>query len=566
MFNSFKEIYKSTPDVVGAKAYNMAKSYFVINEELGVCIPKSLVLTNNEVSIFCNTTKRTPVLKAIKEYFDDKKIIIRSSSVYEDSKLFSAAGQYETCMNLYDEADIEKAILMVHNSSVTDSAKLYNELYQNNNKCYNDKMAVLIQEMVPCEHSGVLYTSNPINHSKEMLIEFSDGLGDKVASGEKDSITYNLDSLISSSAEVFIIDGEVKIQLKRLRRIAEKLIKAFGVPLDIEWGIYNDCLYILQTRSMFFCSSDISYIYDLELVNHSYAIKGRVISKGIAIGKMAQEDIFIAENMKCVEVNDIVEYNGIIVKKGGLLAHAASLVRELGRPCILIGNHRINAEYMYVLDAYKGEIISWDKLSLYEKSMYLWESFYHVAKNVNKKLLHITGIEKIEIGRRYESIIVGADLLYKKTDDYDCYEQYSTTYDIDGDELINYNIIVREQQTEKYVRLQIKHINLSKPTYRQDDEILFYFKSEKHLQSFIRHFPLHITGNQNRKVLELKFNDYAVKLIKWSKNNSYVTVESKNAESLLSFCNEIKSTPDILFGKSGKEIFDELNIDLNFNN
>lgn len=564
MLKSFAEIYNLGSNAVGAKAYNVAKCYALLSGESYVFVPRSLVLTKEEVESFYNSTsKRFEILRTIKDYFGDNRIIVRSSSVYEDSKFFSAAGQYETYMNLYEVRDIENAILMVRNSASTDSARLYNGLYLDNCQISCDKMAVLIQEMIPCDYSGILYTSNPLSQNEEILVEFTDGLGDKVASGEKNSETYLLDSLITASDKnLECIQEELKCHLENLKCVVNKLIIGFESQLDIEWGICKNRLYIFQVRPMFFCHSETSGIYNLDLVSHTYAIKGRSVSYGISIGKM--EDYFISKNMKQVEVGDIAQYGGILIKEGGLLSHAASLTRELGRPCIIVDNNVIHPKETYILDGYKGELIPWSRLSAYEKGMYLWEAFYHIARNVNNNLIHITGINKINFEHKYEAVVVGSDLLYKQTDNYDCYDQDSSTYDIDGNELINYNIIVRKQQTENYIRLQVKHINLSKQKYREDQEILFYFDNEDQLEKFVQQFPLHNTGKQHRKVLRFNFDNYSVNLIKWLNNKFYITVDSTSEDSLIVFCEEIKKTPEILFCKSGKEIFDELEIKLDF--
>lgn len=568
MFSSFVEIFNLGSNVVGAKAYNVSKCWTAIRGEDDIQIPKSLVLTKHEaISFYNSSTERKKILTAIKEYFRDNRIIIRSSSVYEDSKFFSAAGQYQTCMDLYEGSDIQNAILTVYDSTNALSAKVYNGLYLDGNEALGENMAILIQEMIPCEYSGVLYTSNPLSKSKQMLIEFTTGLGDKVASGEKNFKTYPLDSLVTITNEkIEVMDENFKRQLKKLEDVAYKLIEEFGSELDIEWGFYRGNIYIFQARPMFFCSSKISGIYNLDLVSHTYAIKGRTVSTGIAIGEINDDNIAVLDNMRCVGVSQIIKHSALLVKEGGVLSHAASLTRELGKPCVLLEYGEMSKNQIYILDGYNGEIIPWCKLSYYEKSMYLWEAFFHIAENVNKNLLRLLGITNVKIEHKFEAVVVDSELLYRQTDNYDCYDQYLTTYDIDGDELINYNIIVRKQKNEEYTRLQVKYINLSKVSYREDQELLFYFESDADLEKFIQKFPLHITGNQHRKVLRFIFNNYTVNLIKWSNNKSYMTVESTEEKFLFDFCGEIKKTPEILFCKSGKELFEELEIELDFNN
>ena len=45
-------------------------------------------------------------------------------------------------------------------------------------------MAVVVQEMVNGELSGVMFTRNPINNENEIVIEFVPGLGETLVQGE----------------------------------------------------------------------------------------------------------------------------------------------------------------------------------------------------------------------------------------------------------------------------------------------------------------------------------------------------------------------------------------------
>jgi len=129
-------------------------------------------------------------------------LAVRSSSLLEDSQNYPFAGMYSTYMLPNNHEKIEsrldqlcQAIKLVYSSIFYKEAKSYIE--STSAKTEEEKMAVIIQELVGTEHSdrfyptfsGVAQSYNyyPISHQKreEGIVSLAVGLGYSVVGGEK---------------------------------------------------------------------------------------------------------------------------------------------------------------------------------------------------------------------------------------------------------------------------------------------------------------------------------------------------------------------------------------------
>ncbi len=117
--------------------------------------------------------------------------------------------------------------------------------------------AVTVQAMFPSERSGVLFTANPNDPaSGEMILEASWGLGEAVVSGAVTPDIYVLDAttLATKRVEPGLRPGtEPALTEAQVRQVAElgKRVEAhFQTPSDIEWGIADERVALLQTRKI----------------------------------------------------------------------------------------------------------------------------------------------------------------------------------------------------------------------------------------------------------------------------------------------------------------------------
>ncbi|OHD66285.1 MAG: hypothetical protein A2176_07280 [Spirochaetes bacterium RBG_13_51_14] len=199
---------------------------------------------------------------------------VRSSGTKEDMGEKSFAGQYCSFLNvrtgneLYDA--IKKCWASLFNKRVISYCK-------NNGIAFNDmSIAVILQEMIPAEKSGVIFTVNSLKgYDKEMILEACFGVGEALVSGEITPDHYCYDwynkvetkrklgdkkisiipvneppftKSISNSPEKqkeFVLSQD---EVKELAEIAVKIQAAYGFPVDIEWAKFDGKFYVVQSR------------------------------------------------------------------------------------------------------------------------------------------------------------------------------------------------------------------------------------------------------------------------------------------------------------------------------
>ncbi len=128
---------------------------------------------------------RAQILRRVKLEFAGKGLFVRSSSNSEDLPNFSGAGLYTTVPNVRGDQELIEAIKTVW-------ASLWNfEAYEARERSVIDHskifMAVLIQEGINSESSGVMITTDPFDRDNKGAIYISAkrGLGIKVVEGKK---------------------------------------------------------------------------------------------------------------------------------------------------------------------------------------------------------------------------------------------------------------------------------------------------------------------------------------------------------------------------------------------
>ena len=135
-------------------------------------------------------------------------------------------------------------------------------------------VAVIIQEMIQSESSGVCFTVHPVTKDKnQMIIEAAWGLGEILVSGQITPDTYvieksNLEILDINLnlQEKMIIQAKKgdktvavlktkrekqKLSERQIRELAKLCIKIenhYKDPQDIEWALEKNKFYIVQSR------------------------------------------------------------------------------------------------------------------------------------------------------------------------------------------------------------------------------------------------------------------------------------------------------------------------------
>lgn len=118
-------------------------------------------------------------------------VAVRSSAVDEDGSSLSFAGQMDSFLHIISFPQFLQSIRNCWASVFGKRAIAYRT--QNNLNPWNAKMAIIVQQMIPAQISGIIFTANPINSQfNEVLITSAYGLGEGIVSGKLNADTYVL--------------------------------------------------------------------------------------------------------------------------------------------------------------------------------------------------------------------------------------------------------------------------------------------------------------------------------------------------------------------------------------
>jgi pyruvate,water dikinase len=327
---------------------------------------------------------------------EDLIVAVRSSATAEDLPDASFAGQQETYLNIKGEAALLEAVQKCW-------ASLYGAraIYYRAKQGFDDhtvNIAVVVQQLVHSEKAGVMFTSHPITGEPLTIIEGSWGLGEAVVSGSVSPDKYIFDQrsekvddiLISNKKVEIIADGEHGTKLVDVtgaRQDAQVLSTAeitklamygkiaenhYGIPQDVEWGIVNGIIYILQSRPITTIGNKKeAKSMSGQKQNAKIILQGQGAAPGIASGRVAiirdvkdtgrvkEGDILVTKMTSPDMVPAMRKVAAIITDEGGLTCHAAIVSRELGTPAVVgtkTATHVLTNGQLITVDGEKGLI------------------------------------------------------------------------------------------------------------------------------------------------------------------------------------------------------------------
>ncbi|WP_239651349.1 PEP/pyruvate-binding domain-containing protein [Neosynechococcus sphagnicola] len=234
-----------TPHRVGAKAATLAQL-----RRRGYPVPAGWVIPPGDdpepLMGFLQPSRQRP-------------LVVRSSTIGEDSEVASAAGQYTTVLNVTNTPALEAAIGRCL-ASYDQPAAIQ---YRRDRHLPEDAMAILIQQQVEAVFSGVAFSRDPIAcQGDAVVIEALPGAASQVVSGKVTPECYR----------VYIPEGEIRPQsswllpeeralplegagdlpprlIQQVAYLARHLeVHYHGIPQDIEWSFDGQTLWLLQSR------------------------------------------------------------------------------------------------------------------------------------------------------------------------------------------------------------------------------------------------------------------------------------------------------------------------------
>jgi len=225
-----------------------------------------------------NAFLKTPVPVDLKEallgefesWFSATPVSIRSSAPGEDSSKTSFAGLHESFVNISGPEAIMEHVRLVWASLWSDRALLYRQEIGLDVK--KSAMAVLVQEMILGERSGIIFGKSPTDASLS-VIEAVYGLNQGLVDGTIEPDRWNLDrksgkvlSHVPGVREKAMRPGEhggrieslppalrdqpplVETELSEVYNLCMRSESIFGSPQDMEWTYRGRDLHALQSR------------------------------------------------------------------------------------------------------------------------------------------------------------------------------------------------------------------------------------------------------------------------------------------------------------------------------
>ncbi len=208
-----------------------------------------------------------------RRFGDMRAAVVRSSAPAEDTAATSFAGLHESYVDVRGVAGLLDAVRQVWASLWTDRALLYRQ--ELGLDAMESSMAVVIQELVSGQVSGVAFSRSPLDDS-QAVVESVWGLNEGLVDGTIEPDRWILDRHTGDVAESFhpsrrqkvapggdavagtrlVVVSEAEqvtapLSESSLRAVTAAAFAAeglFGAPQDVEWTIAEGELYVLQSR------------------------------------------------------------------------------------------------------------------------------------------------------------------------------------------------------------------------------------------------------------------------------------------------------------------------------
>jgi phosphohistidine swiveling domain-containing protein len=236
-----KELPERAQTAAGGKAWALAQL-----TQAGYRVPAGFVITSNAFEdgvlrsqAWEQTLAEVKVLRRKKPH---AALAVRSSAAGEDSTSASFAGEFETVLNVITDEELGQAVRTVYQSQDDERVAAYTQAQEMDT--YGN-MAVLVQEMVPAELAGVLFTADPVSGSQAFMSgNYVHGLGEALVSGESDGKTFSL----ARPSGKYEGPAELNPFAARLFKLGRCLVEDLNGPQDIEWAVARGKLFVLQSR------------------------------------------------------------------------------------------------------------------------------------------------------------------------------------------------------------------------------------------------------------------------------------------------------------------------------
>ena len=310
---------------------------------------------------------RTRIIAAYRAMGPKVVVAVRSSATGEDGADASFAGMNATFTNISGEDCLVDAVQRCWASLFSPRVVTYRA---SRGFTADPAMAVVVQQMIASERSGVAFTADPTTDAIDrVVVEAAFGQGEVVVSGSVEPDTY---IVAKESGEILsrrighqsfkivrgadghdqnVALGEAQAQaqvlsddeVREIAGIAVASERHSGCPQDTEWAIADGKTWIVQTRPITTLTRVGKPVADSHeiLVQGLPAVPGsasgtvRVLADVGEGGRLQDGEVLVAQMTNPDWLPTMRRAAALVTDTGGMTCHAAIVARELGVPCVV---------------------------------------------------------------------------------------------------------------------------------------------------------------------------------------------------------------------------------------
>jgi phosphoenolpyruvate synthase/pyruvate phosphate dikinase len=235
---------RRTPKHIGNKAQNLR---FLI--EGGFPTPPAHVCTWDAFLEYLETG--STLAEALREELEGalepgRRYAVRSSANVEDSLDFSFAGQFKSILGASGSDEVLRSIWSIWSS--TQSPGVLSYLERHSLPQDQVRMAIVIQQMVTPQVSGVSFSRNPVTGLDEIVVEAVCGSGEALVQEgvTPDRWVHKWGTWIAEPEDTTIDQDLIREVVQGTKAIA----RTYGGPVDLEWVYDGQAVHWVQLRDM----------------------------------------------------------------------------------------------------------------------------------------------------------------------------------------------------------------------------------------------------------------------------------------------------------------------------
>ncbi len=309
---------------------------------------------------------RQAILAAYDRLGDGCRVAVRSSATAEDTASTSFAGMNETFTNVSGHDELLARVVDCWASLFGPRVVAYRV---SNRLAEEPAIAVVVQQMVDSDASGVMFTADPATGDRgTVVVEAAYGLGEVVVGGQVAPDTYVVAKdgprirqvHVGSKAEKVVrgpdghdlrlavppveqgrrvLDDDAVLALARL---AMDIEQHYGTPQDVEFALQDGRTWIVQSRPITTLGEETA-----EEAPGTVLVSGLAAAPGVATGlvrilhstadgpNLEEGEVLVATMTNPDWVPTMRRSAALVTDGGGVTCHAAIVGRELHLPTIV---------------------------------------------------------------------------------------------------------------------------------------------------------------------------------------------------------------------------------------